>query len=275
MMMSYIKLENVTLDYILKTGSSSLRKYGVQFARKLLRQKLDVTSFNSTYRALNNINLEINQGDKIGIFGRNGAGKSTLLRVLSEIYKPNIGKVTTQGNMSCLFSIGLGLNLEATGFENVITLGMLRGLKKSQAVSMANDVAEFAELGGFFHRPVRMYSSGMSMKLAFGVATAGNPDILLIDEIIGVGDGRFMQKARIRLENLMQNSNILVLTSHDNNLVRKFCSKAIVLDKGNIIYFGDVDTAISCYDNLLFSNKIDGVVETTFKQSAEATLVNA
>ena len=252
--MSYIKLDQVSLDYILKTGSSSARKYTVQFVRKLLGKPTDVTSFHTTYRALNNISLNIQKGDKIGILGRNGAGKSTLLRVLAEIYKPNIGHVSTQGNMSCLFSIGLGLNPEATGYENIITMGVIKGQTREQAKAIANDVAEFTELGDFFHKPVRMYSTGMGMKLAFGVATAGSPDILLVDEVIGVGDGKFMRKAQARLENLMQHSNILVLTSHDNAVVKKFCTKALVLDYGNMVYFGDVDKAIECYNNILFAD---------------------
>ncbi|MBP9722256.1 MAG: ABC transporter ATP-binding protein [Gammaproteobacteria bacterium] len=262
MQQSFIKLENVYLDYILKTGSSSIRKYGIQAIRKIFNQPLDLNSFHSTYRALDNINLEITQGEKVGIFGCNGAGKSTLLRVLAEIYKPNLGTVTTSGTMSCLFSIGLGLNPEASGIENVITMGVLRGLTREQAASMAHDVAEFTELGEFFTKPVRMYSSGMAMKLAFGVATAGNPDILLIDEVIGVGDGQFMQKARARLETLMHNSNILVLTSHDNNLVKKFCTKALVLNQGKMVFYGDVDSAIDYYNQILFPKaKVNNVEE--------------
>lgn len=251
-MESFIKLENVSLDYILKTGSSSIRRWGVQNVRKLLRQPLDLNYFNSEYRALNNINLTINKGDKIAILGCNGAGKSTLLRVLAQIYKPNHGKVTANGATSCLFDIGLGLNPEATGRENIITLGILRGMTMAQAALMVNDIAEFSELGDFLHKPVRMYSAGMGMKLAFGVATAGQPDILLVDEVIGVGDARFMHKATSRLENLLHNSNILVLTSHDNEVIKKFCNKALVLDKGNMVYFGPVDEALSFYNKILF-----------------------
>ena len=143
--MSFIRLENVSLDYILKTGSSSARKYTTQFLRKILRQTVDLNSYHTTYRALNNISLDIVKGDKIGIFGRNGAGKSTMLRVLAEIYKPNIGKVYTQGSMSCLFSISLGLNPEATGYENVITMGILKGLTRQQAIAITDDIAEFTE----------------------------------------------------------------------------------------------------------------------------------
>lgn len=270
-MNSFIKLENVSLDYILKTGSNSMKKHFFQLIRKLLKVQLDATAFHSCYRALNNINLDIQKGDKLGILGRNGAGKSTMLRVLAEIYKPNIGKVTAQGLTSCLFDISLGLNPEATGEENIITLGILKGLTKSEAVKLIPDVAEFSELGDFLYKPVRMYSAGMGMKLAFGVATAGHPDILLIDEVIGVGDSKFQQKARARVEKLMHNSNILVITSHDNEIIKKFCNKAIVLEKGNMQYLGDVDTAISVYNQLLF----DGSTTHQSKDNTEASSISS
>lgn len=260
---SFIKLNNVSLDYVLKTGSNSIRNYCIQAARKVLCQPVNANSFNSTYRALNNISLDIQQGDKIGILGGNGAGKSTLLRVLAQIYRPNIGEVTTRGTTSCLFSIGLGLNPEATGLENVITLNILRGLTKADAKKMADEILEFTELGDFFTKPVRMYSSGMAMKLAFGVATAGSPDILLIDEVIGVGDGRFMQKALSRLETLMHKSNILVLTSHDTNWIKKFCTKALVLNNGTMSYYGEVDGAIEHYNHILFPAERQTLIDNT------------
>lgn len=251
-MQSHIKLENVCLDYILKTGSMSLRKLLVHIVQTILRQPTDNKAFNTGFRALNNINLELKQGDKLGILGRNGAGKSTLLRVLADIYKPHLGKVELHGTTSCLFDIALGLDLEATGIENIITMCILKGMKKSDAYKIIDDVEEFSELGEFINNPVRMYSAGMRMKLAFGVATAGHPDILLVDEVIGVGDAKFMQKAINRVEKLMHDSNILVLTSHSNAVIKQFCNKAIVLEQGEIIYSGDVNSAVDFYDDLLF-----------------------
>ena len=251
-MSSFITTEKVSLDYILKTGSISIRKFILQRFKKLLRQPTDQRNYNTVFRALHNINLEIKTGDKLGIFGRNGAGKSTLLRVLADIYKPNFGTVLTHGTSSCLFDINLGLNAEANGYENIITMCILKGMTKQQALNVVKDVEEFTELGDFLYNPVRMYSAGMKMKLAFGVATAGNPDILLVDEVIGVGDGKFMQKANKRIEDLMHNSNILVLTSHDNAVIKKFCNKAIVLDQGNLVFQGNVDDACAFYENILY-----------------------
>lgn len=266
-MNSYIKLENVCLDYILKSNTGSLRKFSIQMLRRLLRLPIDTTCFNHTYRALDNINLNIKQGDKIGILGRNGAGKSTLLRVLAEIYKPNIGTVSTNGKISSLFDIGLGLNPEATGYENIITISILKGMRYSQAEQLIDDIADFTELHDYLSKPIRVYSSGMAMKLAFGIATAGTPDILLVDEVIGVGDGKFMQKATARLQKLLQHSNILVLTSHDNDVIRKFCDKAIVLDGGKIVYSGEVDSAIKFYNNILFPNESNQTISSAIHEN--------
>lgn len=251
-MNSHIKLNNVCLDYILKSNTGSIRKFGIQMVRQLLKLPIDQGCFNTTFRALDNINLDIKNGHKIGILGRNGAGKSTLLRVLAQIYKPNIGNVHVNGTISSLFDIGLGLNPEATGIENIITIGILKGLKYKEAEKLVDDIADFTELHEYLERPIRIYSSGMAMKLAFGIATAGTPDILLVDEVIGVGDGKFMHKATARIQKLLHQSNILVLTSHDNNVIRKFCDQAIVLDGGKIVYHGDIEEAISCYQDILF-----------------------
>lgn len=253
-MNSYIKLNNVSLDYILNTGAGSIRKFAYYSLQKILGKKVDTAYQNTTFRALNNINLNIKPGDKIGILGRNGAGKSSLLRVLAGIYKPNQGTVVTHGKSSCLFDISLGLDPEASGIENIITMCIIKGMTRAEAINIIDDVAEFTELGDFLHKPVRMYSSGMSMKLAFGVATAGHPEILLVDEVIGVGDGKFMEKATNRIQDLMHQCEILVLTTHSNKLIKQFCNSAIVLDHGNIIFHGDVDEAIEKYDALLFND---------------------
>lgn len=264
---SYIKLHNVNLDYILKTGASSIRKALLNTVRKLTATGYNHNDDHQTFRALNNINLNIQTGDKLGIFGCNGAGKSSLLRVLAGIYKPSSGNIAIAGNSSCLFDISLGLDPEANGIENIITMCVLRGMTKHQAIDIVDDIANFTELGDFLYKPIRMYSSGMGMKLAFAVATAGNPDILLVDEVIGVGDAKFMQKAVSRIHDLMHRCKILVLTSHDNELVRSFCNKAIVLDKGHIIYQGGINEAIDTYNHLLYDNN---TVVTQEKTTAEA-----
>ncbi|MDX2345357.1 MAG: ATP-binding cassette domain-containing protein [Legionella sp.] len=247
-------LQDVSLDYLIKTGSNSLLKtMGYLFNGVLgqnLKQKKRLIK-NDSFRALNSINLQLNKGDRIGLLGRNGAGKSSLLRVMARIYSPSMGRIEVNGNISSLFDINLGFNVEATGSENIINLGILRGWSKEQARSVIDEIGVFTELGDFLEKPVRTYSSGMQMKLAFGVATSAASDILLIDEIIGVGDARFMKKAQQRISNLVNQVQILVLTSHSTDVVQRFCNKVIVMDKGQIKYMGDTQSGIKFYEDML------------------------
>lgn len=246
--MSFIKLENVCLDYIIKTGSNSIRKATFHLAKKIVKQSPTNTSIkNSSYRALNNINLEINKGDRVGFLGRNGAGKSTILKVFAKIYKPNLGTISVQGKIANLFDVNLGMNGEATGYENIINLGIMRGLSNKEATEIIEDVEQFTELGTFLNHPVCTYSAGMQIKLAFGVITAIPPEIILIDEIIGAGDIHFMEKATARLENMIESSHILALSSHSNDIIKRFCNKVVVLDKGEIQFMGNTQSGIDFY----------------------------
>lgn len=254
-MQASINLNNVHLDYIVKTGSPSLKKTIITGFSSLLNKNPEKFEKmrNSSYRALTNINLDLHKNDRIGILGRNGAGKSTLLRVLAKVYKPNIGSVKINGKIASIFDVGLGLNYESTGYENILNLAIMRGISKRAANNMIADIEEFTELGNFLTSPVRTYSSGMLMKLSFAVATAVAPEIILIDEIIGVGDAHFINKARARLINMVEQTQILVLTSHSLDIVRQFCNKALVLDKGEIKFLGDIESGIDFYENNLLS----------------------
>lgn len=249
--MSAIQLTNVSLDYILNSGSPSIKKLAFHslrslFSKKSMHEKAHkITSF----RALNNINITINKGDRVGVLGRNGSGKSTLLRVLARIYQPNHGALVIQGRISHLFDVTLGLNPDANGYENIAILGILGGVPKTHLHHLIRDVESFTELGEFLNQPIRTYSTGMKMKLAFAVATAKESEILLIDEIIGAGDGFFMDKATERLSGMIDNSHILVLTSHSYEIVRRFCNKILVLDRGEIQFFGDMETGFIWYDD--------------------------
>ena len=247
--MPSIELRNVSLDYIIKTGSNSIKKSAIHLFNNCFRKSANNQSAikNSTYRALNNISLQINEGDRIGLLGRNGAGKSTLLRVLAKIYKPNLGEINIEGKVSSLFDVSSGMNIESTGYENIVNLAIMRRVPKKNAQNMIGDIEAFTELGDFLNSPVRVYSSGMLMKLAFAVATSTPSEIMLIDEIIGVGDVHFMEKATKRLESLIERSHILVLASHSNEIIKRFCNKVIVLDQGKIQFFGDIESGIDFY----------------------------
>lgn len=253
--MSSIELNNVSLDYIIKTGSDSIKMTVVQLLNRTLKKPRSarVATKNSSYRALNNINLSINTGDRIGLLGRNGAGKSTLLRVLAKIYKPDHGTVTINGKISSLFDVHLGMNIEATGYENIINLAIMRGLSKNEAHNIIADIETFTELGDFLNNPVKTYSAGMQMKLAFAVSTAIAPEIMLIDEIIGAGDMHFMEKAMKRLENMIEKSHVLALTSHSTDIIKQFCNKVIVLERGEIKFMGEVDEGIDYYQQIMTS----------------------
>lgn len=249
--MSEIILNDVSLDYLIKTGSDSVKKVLLNTFYVIFQKSKKISAHNSSYRALNNVTLKFAKGDRVALLGRNGAGKSTLLRVLAKIYQPNSGSITVNGKICGLFDIGLGINPEATGYENIVNLAILRGFSRNAATKLIPDVEAFTELEGFLNAPVRTYSSGMQMKLAFAVATAVNPEILLLDEIIGVGDASFMKKAVDRMKNAIAAAHILVLTSHSEEIIRQFCNKAVVLQKGEVIFSGDIEAGIAAYHQSL------------------------
>jgi ABC-type polysaccharide/polyol phosphate transport system ATPase subunit len=247
--LSSIHLNNVSLDYIIKTGSESFKKTLMHWLKPNLRKSSPPVSIgNSSFRALTNVNMRINYGDRVGLIGRNGAGKSTLLRMLAGIYQPTEGSLTVNGSTTNLFDLNLGLNAEANGYENIVSLGIMRGMTKREARGLIDEVAEFSELGDFLHAPVRTYSSGMQMKLAFSVATAGHPEIILIDEVIGVGDSHFIIKAQQRLRELVDRSHVLVLASHSDTILEQLCNKVALFDKGQLKFFGDVREGLDFYN---------------------------
>jgi len=244
--MSSIELHNVCLDYIIQNGTPSIKQTLAKFLQAPLKKEPSV--HNSTFRALNNINLSIKKGDRVGLIGSNGAGKSSLLRVLAKIYQPNSGNIEVNGNISSLFNLNVGMNQEATGYENIVNLCLLKGFSKSQALSIIPDIEEFTELGKFLNAPVRTYSSGMQMKLVFSILTAFPPEILLIDEVIGVGDARFRQKSLDRLIKFADHCHLIVLATHSNEMIKEYCNKVVVLNKGEIVFSGEPQPAIDFYN---------------------------
>jgi ABC-type polysaccharide/polyol phosphate transport system ATPase subunit len=186
-------------------------------------------------RALDRINVEVLEGQRIGLVGHNGAGKSTFLRVLAGIYEPTEGRIAVQGRVACILDLTAGLDPELTGYENVVRVGMLQGLTYRAAAALRPDIEEFTELGTHLELPVHTYSAGMTARLTFALATAGRPEILLLDEVIGAGDANFQAKARKRLETLMSAAKILVLASHSEELLHIYCNRMLVLEKGQIV----------------------------------------
>ncbi len=198
-------------------------------------------------KALNEVSFEARDGDRIGVIGGNGAGKTTLLRVLSRVYPPTAGRVTVEGRISSLIDLSMGMDTDATGYDNIEMRGIMLGLDRKQAQAIIPDIEEFSELGEFLSLPIRTYSSGMMLRLAFAVSTAVHPDILILDEIIGVGDAAFAEKAEKRLHSMIEKASIMFLASHDNNTIRRFCTRTLWMKSGRLVMDGTPDEVLSAY----------------------------
>lgn len=186
-------------------------------------------------RALNNLNFEIREGDRVGLTGHNGSGKTTLLRMLSGVYSPVKGHLSLQGRVAALLDVSMGLDPDATGFENIYLRGIMDGLRPSVIRSKIDEIAEFTGLGEYLNLPVRTYSSGMMLRLAFAISTSVEADILIMDEWLSVGDSEFSQKAAERLNKLIDSASILVIASHSPELIERVCNRKMSLEHGNVV----------------------------------------
>ena len=197
--------------------------------------------------ALKGITLDINAGERVALLGRNGAGKSTFLKMLAGLYPIRNGEREVNGSIRSLLELSLGFESEATGRENILYRGLMLGLSPKAVRAQADEIVEFAELGEFIDYPIKSYSAGMLVRLAFAITTTLQGDILLLDEMIGAGDMAFMQKAQKRIMNLVEQAKIVILATHDWGAARAFCSRGIVFEKGRIIFDGEIENAIEAY----------------------------
>ena len=243
--MSKIEAHGICLDYpIVGAGSRSIKnRILCSTTGGLISGGDDITVIN----ALRDVSFQLQEGDRLGLIGHNGAGKSTLLKVLAGIYQPTMGTLLTKGRIVSTLNLSLGMEQEATGYENIIIRGLLLGLKKKDIQQRLQSIAEFTELGEYLDMPVRVYSSGMLTRLAFATVTSMEAEILLMDEVIGTGDAAFIEKAEKRLKNFMSRSKILVLASHSEVMIRKLCNKALLMEHGKILGIGDVDEMFTLY----------------------------
>ena len=197
--------------------------------------------------ALRGITLELKRGDRVGLVGHNGAGKSTLLRLMSGIYEPTRGTAEIHGRVAPVFDLGVGMDPEISGRENIIVRGLFLGMTRQQMEERVDDIAEFTELGDFLSLPLRTYSTGMRIRLALGVVTSIDPEILLLDEGIGAVDAAFLERARGRLADLVARSGMLVFASHSEDLLRQLCDTAVWLEHGQVRAQGDLDEVLRQY----------------------------
>ena len=235
-MTAHIVLDQVSVDYPIYGASgrsfrSALISAGTGGAIRRENNRINV-------RALNNISLEIREGDRIGLVGHNGAGKTTLLRVLGGVYEPSQGVVRIDGRISPMFDLALGINLDASGYENIRLRALLLGLDRDYLNRHIDEIAETTGLGAYLHMPVRTYSTGMLLRLTFAIATSVTPDILLMDEWINTGDEEFIAESHKRLSSLVDRSKILVLATHEHDIMRDVCNRIIVLEHGNVLHEG-------------------------------------
>lgn len=239
--MSQIKLENVNLIFhthrqkrikdILIPGSNRFNDFNK----------------NGTVHAIKNFNLEFHDTERIAIIGHNGAGKSTFLKMISGIYPPTSGKMTVDGKISSLFEFATGFEMEQTGWDNIYLRGLMLGETPSSIQAKMKEIGEFSELGDFLNMPVKYYSSGMFIRLAFSVSTSINPDILLLDEALAAGDAAFIDKANKRMQEMMNDAKIMVLVTHGMETARKLCNRCLWFERGEIIMDGTPDEVTKAY----------------------------
>jgi ABC-type polysaccharide/polyol phosphate transport system ATPase subunit len=246
--MASVFLENVNAHFpIYGAQQRSLRKVIFRRATGGSIEREGKNDDRITVKALSNISLTLRDGDRVGLVGHNGAGKSTLLKLMAGIYEPVSGTIRVEGRITPLFDVMPGLDGEDTGYENIITSGMLIGLTREQIEAKIPEIEEFCELGEYLTLPVRTYSTGMTMRLGFSLATAFDPGVLLMDEGIGTGDQRFVERAESRMKDFVGRSRILVLASHSDRMIRQMCNKAIWMEAGKIVAFGRVNEICDKY----------------------------
>jgi len=239
-----ISVKNLTKTYKLYDNHTDRVKETFHPFRKKYHRK---------FNALNNVNLEITRGETVGIIGRNGSGKSTLLQIICGILQPTLGTVEVNGRVSALLELGTGFNLEFSGIHNIYINGSILGLNKQEIDTRFDDILSFADIGDFIYQPVKTYSSGMVMRLAFAVAVSINPDILIVDEALSVGDEAFQRKCFSRLKNLQERGGTILFVSHGTGIIVELCNRSFLIDQGELLLGGYPKIVISRYHEMIFA----------------------
>ncbi len=244
--MAHIYLKNVSVEFPISKQKPIFS--GKRSLTQIVGGKLQSKGGVASIKALDKISLEIKEGDRVGLIGHNGGGKTTLLRVLAGVYPPTTGVIKSEGHIASLLDISLGFDMEASGYDNIYLRGLYLGLSKRQITSCIQKISDFTNLGNYLSLPIRTYSSGMLMRLAFAITTEVEPDIILMDEWISVGDSKFMEQAKERLSRFIQTSKIMVLASHSEDLIRSTCNRALLLGQGEILAHGPIDDVYNHYN---------------------------
>jgi ABC-type polysaccharide/polyol phosphate transport system ATPase subunit len=239
-------LENVRVEFPIYGSQKSFRGVLRSATGGLIRRE-GVRHERVTVQALEDVSLMLKHGDRLGIIGHNGAGKSTLLRVCAGVYEPTQGRVFLDGKVSTLLNVSPGLDPDDTGYENILTCGLYLGMSREEIIRKTPDIEGFCELGEYLSLPVRTYSTGMLMRLGFAIATAIDPEILILDEGLGAGDARFAERAKQRVDALVERSSILILASHSEALIQSMCNTAVLMQAGRIIQAGEVNRVVHAY----------------------------
>lgn len=239
-----IRLDNVTQRFrVIQERPDTVREL---FSRMFRHN----SSFHD-FEAVKNASLEVPAGQSLGLIGRNGSGKSTLLKVIAGVYKPTAGTVEVHGTVAPLIELGAGFHHELTGRENILLNGLLMGYSKKEMLERQQSIIDFADIGDFIDAPVKQYSSGMYMRLAFSVATEVDPQILLVDEILSVGDIGFQEKCFERIHRFREAGKTIVMVTHDMDQVKRNCERVILIDHGSVMVDGAPDEAIGVFHNLM------------------------
>jgi ABC-2 type transport system ATP-binding protein len=243
--MASIDLQGVGLDFpVYDSRARSFKQALTELGGRLNRND---GNGRITIEALRDVTLSLRPGARVALIGRNGAGKSTLLKVMAGVYEPPIGRALITGRVASLLNMTMGMDFAATGYDNIIMRGVFLGMTFAEARSKIPEIEEFTELGSYLSLPIRTYSSGMLVRLALAIATAGEADIVLTDEVIGAGDASFMRKASERLRSVIERAKILVIATHDTELVASLCTRAIVLSGGRVTFDGSAKDANDFY----------------------------
>lgn len=240
-MKTAVEVKNVSMRFNLSSQKvDNLKEYFIKF----LKKELNYTEF----WALRNVNLTIEKGDRLGILGLNGAGKSTLLKIIAGVLKPTEGSLTVRGKIAPLLELGAGFEPQYTGAENIYLYGAVLGYPKEFIAEKYNEIIEFSELGKFINVPLKNYSSGMKSRLGFAIATIVEPDVLILDEVLSVGDAKFKKKCEAKIQAMFDKGVTVLFVSHSLPQVQKICNKAILLEKGEIIASGDIADVSKIYE---------------------------